>query len=168
MHRRLVRVDVAEGVDQARRLVDILKHRVPVLARAHVDEHDALVEVGEVDAAGLEDDVLLRVAAAQVALWRCGAERLFDQVRRDADHARLAVHPAAAVAEDVQCVVGLDPDPRALEDLERGEMDVVELSLREHVQAEPPRAGPPGVQVSLHWSTSLRRCARAYGRGARE
>ena len=69
---------------------------------------------------------------------------------------------AAAVAEDVERVVGLDPDPGALEDLERAEVDVVELSLREHVQAEPARAGPPGVQVSLHWSTSAdRRCVTA-------
>ena len=50
----------------------------------------------------------------------------------------------------------------ALKDLEQAEMDVVELSLREHVQAESPRAGPPGVQVSLHWSTPAgRRCVAA-------
>ena len=34
-------------------------------------------------------------------------------------------------------IVRLDPHPRALEHLERAEMDVVELGLREHGQAEP-------------------------------
>ena len=154
MDRRLVGVDVAERVDQPRGLADVLEHRVAVLPGARVDDHDALVEVGEVDASRLEDDVHLRVAAAEVVLGRRRADGVLDEVRRDAHHARLAVDDAAAVAVDVERVVGLDPHPRALEHLERAEMDVVELGLREHAQAEPARAGPPGVQVSLHWSTS--------------
>ena len=154
MHRRLVRVDVAEGVDEARRLAHVLEHRMPVLAGALVDDHDAFVEVGDGDAAGLEDDVHLRVATAQVALGRRRADRVLDEVRRDAHHPGLAIDDAATVAEDVECVVGLYPDAGALEDLQGAEMDVVELGFREHRQAEAPRPGPPGVQVPLHWGTS--------------
>ena len=130
MHRRLVGVYIAESVDQARRLVHVLQDGVAVLAGAHVDDHDAFVEVGDVDATGLEDDVLVRVAAAEVALgWR-RPDGVLDEVRRDAHHPRLAVDDAASVAEDVERVVGLHPDAGALEDLEGAEVDVVEAQPR--------------------------------------
>ena len=57
---------------------------------------------------------------------------------------------AAAVPEDVARVVGLDEHARALEHLERGEMDVLELGFGEHVDAQPAAARAAGVQVPLH------------------
>ena len=86
-------------------------------------------------------------------------------MRRDAHHARLAVDEAAAVGVDVERVVGLDPDAGPLEHLERPEMDVVELGLREHLEAEPARAGPPGMQVALHSSTSVAKSLCRCGDG---
>ena len=97
------------------------------------------------------------------------AQRLLDEVRRDAHHARLAVDDAAAVGEDVERVVGLDPHAGALEDLERAEVDVVQLGLGEHVEAEPAGPGAPGVQVAFHWrhlrcGASLAATRRRVGR----
>ena len=46
------------------------------------------------------------------------ADRLLHQLRRDLDDVRLAVDPAAAVGEDVEGVVVLDEQARALEHLE--------------------------------------------------
>ena len=57
---------------------------------------------------------------------------------------------AAAVLEDVARVVRLDEHAGALEHLERREMDVVELGLGEHVDAQPAAARAAGVQVPLH------------------
>ena len=98
-----------------------------------------------------------------------GALRIgvLDDVRRDPDHAALAVHAAAAVGEDVERLVVLDPHPGALEHLEGREVDVVELCLGEDVEAEatPPRVA--GVQVALHRHSLRSAQQRLWRRGVR-
>ena len=96
-------------------------------------------------------------------LLRRRADGVFDHVRRDAHDARLAVDAAAAVGEDVERLVGLDEHAGALEHLESGEMDVVELGFGEHVEAQAAAARPPGVQVAFHADTSVRGVARHAG-----
>ena len=78
----------------------------------------------------------------------------------------LAVDGAAAVGEDVERLVGLDKDAGALEHLERGEMDVVELGVVEDVQAEAAAARPAGEEVTFHAGTSGRVTVAPAGRAA--
>ena len=71
-------------------------------------------------------------------------------VRRNVDHARVAVDPAAAVGEDVEGLVVFDEHAGALEHLERGQVDVVDLVGREDVQRKAAAARSPGMLGSLH------------------
>ena len=75
----------------------------------------------------------------------------------------LAVDPAAAVGEDVQRLVGLDEHAGALEHLERGEVDVVELRLGEDAETQAAAARTPGMQVAFHAFTSVWWPAAAAG-----
>ena len=68
--RDLVGVDVGQVVVQAGDVADVGLGRVAELARPRVDHADALAEVGEGDAARLEHDVVLRLAAAEHDLAR--------------------------------------------------------------------------------------------------
>ena len=82
------------------------------------------------------------------------ADGVLHDVRRDAHDAGLAVDAAAAVLEDVPRLVVLDEDAGALEDLERGEVDVVELGVGEDVEAQSAASRAAGVQVAFHTCSS--------------
>ena len=86
-HGALVDVDVGQGVDGLGRVGDVLLDGHAQLAGVRVDDLHALAEVGEADAAGLEDDVVLGVAAGEHDLARGRADRLLDDVAGDADDA---------------------------------------------------------------------------------
>jgi hypothetical protein len=121
-----------------------------VLAGLRVDDADALAEVGEGHATRLHDEVVPGVAAAEHVLAGGGADGVLHHVRRDAHDLLLAVDAAAAVLEDVQRLIVLHEDAGALQHLQRGEMDVVELGLREHVDAEPAAAQAACLQIAFH------------------
>jgi hypothetical protein len=150
----LVRVHLAQVVVQPGDVGDVFLGRLTVLAGEHVDDADAFTEVGERDPARLHEEVVLRVATAEHVLARRRTDRVLDDVRRDLDDARLAVDLAAAVPVDVDGLIVLDEHPGALEHLEGGEMDVVDLRLGEHVEAEAAAARAAGEQVPLHTRTS--------------
>jgi len=157
----LVRVHLGEVVVEPGVVGDVALRRVAHLAGEHVDDADALAEVGEGDAPGFQDDVVLGVAPTEDELARRRADRVLDEVRRDPDRTRLAVDPAAAVAEEVEGLVGLDEDPSAVEHLEGGEMDVVHLGLREDAEAQATAARMAREQVPLHVATPRGRAAVA-------
>ena len=129
-HGDLVRVELAEVVVEPSDVGDVLLGRVAVLAGLDVDDPDALAEVGEGHAARLHDEVVLGLAAVQHVAAGRGADGVFHHVRRDAHDVGLAVHAAAAVLEDVERLVVLHEDTGALEDLERGEVDLLEFGRR--------------------------------------
>ena len=103
-----------ERVDEAGDVGDVLACvRLAVLAGARVDDLDALAEVGEARR-GPAPGRCRSSGRGRRARTCGGAERdgVLDDVRRDAHHARLAVDAAAAVAEDVERLVVLDPTRR--------------------------------------------------------
>ena len=131
--------------------------RLAVLAAARVDEHDALVEVGEVHTPALQHHVPGRVATAQQDARRAGVEGLGDQLGRDAHHVRRAVDEAAAVREDVERFGVLHEHAGALEDLQSRGVQVVQISLREDRKAQAAAALAAGRQIAFHDCTSVAR-----------
>ena len=135
------------------------------LAGVRVDDLDALAEVGEADPAVLEHDVPGRVAAAQDDGGGRRADRVLDEVRRQAHHVRLAVDLGAGRGEDLPGLVVLDEDARARQHLERRAVDLPQLVVGEHLEPEaaalarsrarvPDHGQPPAVR-SLNFSTLL-------------
>ena len=116
---------------------------------SRVDDHQALAEVGEADAVGLEQDVVGRVAAAAASRSTARRRSPPRPRRRDAHHARLAVDEAAAVGEHVERLVELDPHAGALQHLERREVDVVDLVGREDRQAQAAVAPAAGLRLRV-------------------
>ena len=102
------------------------------------------------------------------ATTRSGAERdrVFDDVRRDADHARLAIDDAAAVGEDVERLVVFDEDAGALEHLERRQMDLAEVAVAQRRQPEARPARLAGQQVPFRHARSSRSQGRRASAGA--
>ena len=78
----------------------------------------------------LDQDVVLRVAATEAEARTDRAQRVRHDGGRDLHDVRLAVDPAARVGEEVERLVALDEHPRAVEDLEGAQMQVVEIALR--------------------------------------
>ena len=113
------------------------------LAGVRVDDLHALAEVGEADAAGLEHDVVLRVAAGEHELARGRADRLLDDVAGDADDASCRVDRGAGPGEDLAGLLVLHEHAGPLEDLERPEVDVGEVVVGQHPELDAVPASAP-------------------------
>ena len=167
----LVGVDLAEVVGHEREIGDVLRGRRAVLVGARVDDHDAGAEVGEADPAALEHHVVLGHTPAEPHAARRPADGVFDDVRRDLYDLGLAIDPAAAVGEDVERLVALDEHAGALEHLECGAVDVVEVRVGEDLKAQGGVAPHPRLQIAFHRLSSIPRslltrpCALAHSIG---
>ena len=108
-----VDVDVGAPVDHLGQVTDVLLGRRAQLTRLGVNRLDALGEVGVGDPPALEDDVLVGRAAAEHDLGGGPADRLFEHVLGMLHHVLGAVDLAAAVGEEVERLVVLDPEAGA-------------------------------------------------------
>ena len=164
--RALDDVDLGQRVDDPCAVGDVLLARLVQLARVRVDDLDALAEVREADAAVLEHHVLLRNTSAHDHLGRRRVDRVLDDVRGEAYHLAFAVDPGAPALEDREGLVVLDEDSRLRQDLERGEVDLLQLVGGEHFEPEAAalaraRAGvashvaPPPSSASIFLTPSL-------------
>ena len=161
--RRLVHVDVARPVHHRADVGDVGGARRAVLARREVVHLGRLAEVHEGQAAAAQHQVVPRVAAAPADQRRRRADAVLHDARRDAHEAAVVVDHAAAVAEHRARVRGLDEDAGALEHLERGQMDVVQVAAAQGRSGDALRAREPRVLASFHG----RVCLRGLGRAAR-
>ena len=117
------------------------------------------------DPAVLEHDVPGRVAAAHDDGGGRRADRVLDEVRREAHHVRLVVDLGAGRREDLPGLLVLDEDARARQHFERRAVDLAQLVVGEHLEPEaaalarsrarvPDHRQPPAVR-SLNFSTLL-------------
>ena len=147
---QFVGVELVQVVGQPRRVGDVLLRGLPQLAGIEVDDPQTLAERGEADAAGVQHDVVLGVPARGEDPLRSGVDRRFHDVRRYLDDAGLAIDGCPTGLENVHRPRVVGEHPRLLQDLERGQMDVLELVVGEDVEAETSATSPPRVGASIH------------------
>ena len=152
--RQLVGVELVEVVGQPRRVGDVLLGGLPQLAGLEVNDPQAFAERGEADTAGVEHDVVAGIPACSEDPLRGGLDRLLHEVCGDPDDPRLAIDHRSTGLEDVQRFRVVAEHPGLLQDLERGQMDVPELVVREDVEAQSSAAQTPCMGASIHRITS--------------
>ena len=145
-----VGVDHSEAVGEARRVLHILRRRRPALAAEGVDHEEALAEVGEGHPVAPEEHVVPGVSAALAPLGGGRADRRIHDAGRDADGPRVPVDRAPGVGEHVEGLGVLDPDPGLLQHLQGRLVEVVQVPLAQHAEADLSAAGPSAVRHVVH------------------